>query len=168
MHDGRFSSLQEVIQFYSTGVQDNPDLDPALRTPGGQVVRLNLNQAQIDQLVAYLSTFTDNTFLTSSLFSDPFVTLPGDYTGDGVVNQADYDLWRASFGDTSALVADGNVDGVVDASDYILWRNNVGRTWLDLSTGSGTGLADVAVPEPATVALLISGLISAVMGRRRR
>ena len=32
MHDGRFSTLQEVIEFYNSGVQDNPSLDQALRT----------------------------------------------------------------------------------------------------------------------------------------
>jgi cytochrome c peroxidase len=167
MHDGRFSTLQEVIQFYSTGVQDNPDLDPVLRNPLGQVIRLNLNQTQIDQLVAYLNAFTDNTFLTSPLFSDPFVTLPGDYTGDGVVDQLDYDVWKSSFGDTSSLLADGNANGVIDSGDYVVWRNNVGRTWLDLATGSGTNLAS-AVPEPGAVVLLIFSVLFAMVGRRRR
>jgi cytochrome c peroxidase len=166
MHDGRFSTLQEVVQFYSTGVEDNANLDAVLRTPGGQVARLNLNQTQIDQLVAYLNTFTDNSFLTSSLFSDPFVTLSGDYTGDGVVDQADYDLWRSNFGDTSSLVADGNGDGVVDSGDYIVWRNNLGHTWQDLATGAGA-LTGAAVPEPATIVLLTFGLLLGLAPRRR-
>ena len=33
MHDGRFSTLQEVIEFYNSGVQDNPSLDQSLSNP---------------------------------------------------------------------------------------------------------------------------------------
>ena len=97
MHDGRFSTLEEVVQFYSSGVQDTPLLDPRLRDP----VQLNLTQEQINDIVAFLNTLTDNSFLTNSIFSDPFVTLPGDYNGDGVVDSADYVVWRKYFGDTT-------------------------------------------------------------------
>ena len=137
MHDGRFTSLEEVVQFYSTGVQDSQYLDPLLKTP----LQLNFTQQQIDQLVAFLNTLTDNTFLTSSLFSDPFVTLPGDYNGDGVVDEVDYNVWRGNFGDSTSLVADGNGDNVVDGADYLTWRKNVGKTWQDLATGAGGELA---------------------------
>ena len=75
--------------------------------------------------MAYLDTLTDDAFLTSDLFSDPFVTLPGDYDGNGVVEMADYNMWRASFGDTSSLAADGNGNQIVDAADYVFG----GKTW---------------------------------------
>ncbi len=152
MHDGRFTSLEEVVQFYSTGVQDSQYLDPLLKTP----LQLNFTQQQIDQLVAFLNTLTDNTFLTSSLFSDPFVTLPGDYNGDGVVDEVDYNVWRGNFGDSTSLVADGNGDNVVDGADYLIWRKNVGKTWQDLATGAGGELAGAPVPEPA--ALVLAGI----------
>src|SRR6185436_4302922 len=35
MHDGRFGSLEEVVDFYNAGVQSNPQLDGRLRAPGG-------------------------------------------------------------------------------------------------------------------------------------
>jgi hypothetical protein len=74
-------------------------------------------------------------FLPNSIVSA--VVLPGDYDLSGTVDDADYDLWRATFG-TSDLRADGNGDGAVDAADYSVWRNNMGAT-------SGTGTAVGAV-----------------------
>jgi cytochrome c peroxidase len=162
MHDGRFSSLQEVVEFYNAGVQDTPGLDFGLRDP----LQLGLTPVQVSQLVAYLETLTDPTFLTSPLFSDPFVTLPGDYSGDGVVDQADYDLWRSSFGDTTSLIADGNADGIVDAGDYALWRNNVGRIWLGLASGAGS-TSGAAVPEPGPIAVVVAALVGIVWRRQR-
>ncbi|HEY7770004.1 cytochrome-c peroxidase [Longimicrobium sp.] len=72
MHDGRFTSLHQVVSFYDTGVQPNPDLDPGLRGPDGKPRRLNLTPAQRNALVAYLETLTDHTQLTAQRFSDPF------------------------------------------------------------------------------------------------
>jgi cytochrome c peroxidase len=164
MHDGRFSTLEEVVQFYSSGVQDGQFLDPRLKDP----VQLNLTQEQIDDIVAFLNTLTDNSFLTNSMFSDPFVTLPGDYNGDGVVNTSDYQVWRSNLGDASALVADGDGSGVVDAADFVTWRKNLGRTWQDLAPGSGSGVAPGAVPEPASLALaLLAGSWVLTLRRRR-
>ena len=163
MHDGRFTSLEEVVEFYSTGVQDSQYLDPLLKTP----LQLNLTQQQIDQIVAFLNTLTDNTFLTSSLFSDPFVTLPGDYNGDGVVDGSDYNMWRDYFGDTTTLVADGNGDHVVDGADYVLWLKNVGKTWQDLATGAGGAVATASVPEPPGLVLAILAFICGWVYRAR-
>jgi cytochrome c peroxidase len=164
MHDGRFSSLQEVVNFYSSQVNDTPNLDGRLTNP----LQLNLTTEQIDDLVAFLNTLTDNTFLTSPLFSNPFVTLPGDYNGDGVVDAADYQVWRSNFGDTTSLLADGNRDGTVNMTDYLLWRSNVGRTWQSLGTDSGNGVGQNGVPEPAALVLGLLVISSIVFQRRRR
>ncbi|HEV3052988.1 MAG TPA: cytochrome c peroxidase [Longimicrobium sp.] len=72
MHDGRFTSLQQVVNFYNAGVQPNPDLDPRLRNPDGSPRRLNLTPAQRAALVAFLHTLTDSTFLSAPRFADPF------------------------------------------------------------------------------------------------
>ena len=77
MHDGRFATLEEVVEFYDSGVVDNPNLSPPLRNPpggpnGGQVRRLNLTTAQKTALVAFLKTFTDTNLAADPKYSDPF------------------------------------------------------------------------------------------------
>jgi cytochrome c peroxidase len=73
MHDGRFRTLAEVVEFYDNGVQPAPNLDQRLRGPNGQPRRLNLTPQQKAALVAYLGTLTDPTFLTAPKFATPFV-----------------------------------------------------------------------------------------------
>lgn len=163
MHDGRFISLEEVVEFYNSGVQDSEFLDQSLVDP----IHLDLTPEQVQQLVAYLNTFTDNVFLTSDLFSDPFVTLPGDYDGNGVVDAADFDVWMSSMGETDfSGNADGNGNQVIDAADYVIWRKNLGQSWQTIG-GSGTGSATTNAPEPSTIGLATLTLLGA-LGRRPR
>lgn len=72
MHDGRFSNLEQVVAHYNNGIRNHPNLDPSLRTPNGQPLRLNLAPAQQQEIVAFLNTLTDNQFLTDVKYSDPF------------------------------------------------------------------------------------------------
>jgi cytochrome c peroxidase len=72
MHDGRFSSLAQVVEFYNSGVQANPNLDRAMRDRNGNPQRLNLTQAEKAALVAFMATLTDQIFLTDPKFGDPF------------------------------------------------------------------------------------------------
>ena len=73
MHDGRFQTLEHVVDFYNTGVQNNANLDNRLRGPGGGgPIRLNLSVTQRNQLVAFMRTLTDNAFLTDPKFANPF------------------------------------------------------------------------------------------------
>lgn len=72
MHDGRFATLEEVVEFYNSGVVNHPNLSPPLRLPGGQPLRLNLTAAQKAALVAFLRTLTDPNLATDAKYSDPF------------------------------------------------------------------------------------------------
>ena len=74
MHDGRFTSLEQVVEFYNSGVQANANLDNRLRGNGGNggAQRLNLRTDEKAALVTYLRTLTDPTFLTAARFADPF------------------------------------------------------------------------------------------------
>ncbi len=72
MHDGRFASLREVVEFYARRVSGGPDLDPRLRGADGMPRRLDLNGEQVDALVAFMETLTDSAFLNAEKHSDPF------------------------------------------------------------------------------------------------
>lgn len=74
MHDGRFATLDEVIEHYNSGVQDHPNLDESVKdwsTSGP--MRLHLSEYQKSSLKAFLLTLTDEDFLNDPKFSDPFV-----------------------------------------------------------------------------------------------
>jgi len=69
MHDSRFATLEEVVNFYSSGVkQSSPNLDEHMIPFGAG---LNLTTQEKADLVAFLKTFTDPIFLKNKNFSDP-------------------------------------------------------------------------------------------------
>lgn len=72
MHDGRFDTLREVIDHYSNGIQNDPDLDPILEDNRGRPIRPNFSRQERDALVAFLNTLTDDTLAADERFSDPF------------------------------------------------------------------------------------------------
>lgn len=71
-------------------------------------------------------------------------SLPGDFNGDGVVNSADYTVWRSNF------------DAPYTSADYTVWRDNFGAT----------APSTVSVPEPATIFLLTFAALAAPVSRR--
>ncbi|MBK9338635.1 MAG: c-type cytochrome [Lewinellaceae bacterium] len=77
MHDGRFQTLEEVIEHYNSGVQNGPALDNRLRIPpgqpnAGQPLRLNLSADDKAALAAFLRTLTDDALLVDEKFATPF------------------------------------------------------------------------------------------------
>lgn len=71
MHDGRFDTLAQVVDFYDHGIQDGPALDPRLRQ-GGRPQRLHLSAEDRAALVAFLMTLSDRKFTTDERFANPF------------------------------------------------------------------------------------------------
>lgn len=72
MHDGRFATLEEVVEHYNSGIQAHPTLSPALTDTNGNPVRLNLTSSEKAALVAFLKTLTDNSVSTEIKWSNPF------------------------------------------------------------------------------------------------
>ncbi|RYU79604.1 cytochrome-c peroxidase [Hymenobacter persicinus] len=70
MHDGRFQTLQQVLDHYSHGVQESPTLDAALRRPAGPL-GLTLTARDKSDLLAFLATLTDQEFTTDPRLGPP-------------------------------------------------------------------------------------------------
>ncbi len=76
MHDGRFSTLEEVVEHYNSGLQPHPNIEDRLTVEnqiGGTPYQLNLTEYQKSALVAFLKTLTDHPLIADPRFSDPFV-----------------------------------------------------------------------------------------------
>jgi cytochrome c peroxidase len=71
MHDGRFDTLEKVIDHYSTGVKPHANLDPRMRQLD-RARHLRFTESEKAALVAFLKTLTDEAFLTDPKFSDPW------------------------------------------------------------------------------------------------
>jgi hypothetical protein len=112
---------------------------------------------QVDSLAFY-----DEPRVPSDLMPD------ADYNNNGIVDAADYVIWRKHFGtignpgevpgDGTADDVNGFPDGDVDQFDHAFWRANFGSP-----VASASGLADAGsnVPEPATALLAIIALLTA-------
>ncbi|MBL7944050.1 MAG: cytochrome-c peroxidase, partial [Flavobacteriales bacterium] len=75
MHDGRFNSLEEVVEHYNSGVQPHPFLDDRLTSDsqvGGAPYQLQLTETEKAALVDFLHTLTDHVLVNDEKFSDPF------------------------------------------------------------------------------------------------
>lgn len=73
MHDGRFATLRDVVDHYSEGVQDHPNLSPILRNEDGSVRHLNLSETDKQALIDFLKLTKDRTIQTAEHLSDPFI-----------------------------------------------------------------------------------------------
>lgn len=72
MHDGRFETLEEVIDFYSEGIQNHDNLDQKLRGSDGKAKQMNFSNQEKQDLIAFLHTLTDDAMMSAERFSDPF------------------------------------------------------------------------------------------------
>jgi hypothetical protein len=91
------------------------------------------------------------------------VDVPGDYNQDGIVNAADYVVWRNHDGTGFALPnRNPALMGNIGAGDYAFWAQNYGST-------SGAGSSTVsAVPEPASLGLILAALLATGANRNRQ
>jgi hypothetical protein len=82
----------------------------------------------------------------------------GDYDHDGIVDAADYTLWRSSLGQTVPLgtAADGNLNGTIDAGDYEVWKGHFGQS-------AASAASAAAVPEPTGALLALLAFSSGLM-----
>ncbi|MCG8327255.1 MAG: c-type cytochrome [Chitinophagales bacterium] len=74
MHDGRFATLEEVVEHYNSGIKPHANLDDTLRDLLNPAYpkRLNLSDDEKDALIAFLHTLTDRELMADAKFADPF------------------------------------------------------------------------------------------------
>lgn len=70
MHDGRYKTLEEVIEFYNSGIQLSPTLDPIM-TKASFENGLQLSAQEKADLLAFLHALSDSTFLNNPAHSAP-------------------------------------------------------------------------------------------------
>jgi len=68
MHDGRFATLEEVIDHYDMGGHASATIDPMMKLQG---IGLSLSPQDKADLVAFLETLTDSEFVENEAFHDP-------------------------------------------------------------------------------------------------
>lgn len=73
MHDGRFANLEQVVEHYSSGVQNHPNLSNQLRGQNGQPQNRNFSNGDKAALVAFMNTLTDTDFINDVRYSNPFL-----------------------------------------------------------------------------------------------
>lgn len=93
---------------------------------------------------------------------------PGDYNNNGVVDAADYAVWRNSVGMSvpSGTGADGSGNGSVGSEDYTFWRTRFGNALGSASGGSFDGVG-ASVPEPSGIIITFVTVFVAIYSRRR-
>lgn len=69
MHDGRFSTLEAVLDFYDSGMVDNGNVEESLKREDGSF-GITLSTSEKESLIAFLKTLTDNEFLNDERFSE--------------------------------------------------------------------------------------------------
>jgi len=71
MHDGRFKTLREVLDFYSNGVHNSVNIDSkmAFVNRGG----MHFTELEKEKILAFLNTLTDSSFITDPEFGNPFL-----------------------------------------------------------------------------------------------
>jgi hypothetical protein len=125
-----FDHAQEIGEVLASGVPASTAIVPATLSAGG-----------LHALTALVTGADGSTVRTTNIVTVLTAPVPGDYNGDGAVDASDYVVWRKNNG---------------SQTDYNLWRANFGK-----AVGSGAALpaterSSTAVPEPATLVLLLA------------
>ncbi len=164
-----FSNDQDEVRFWLDPELDQVPLDTASNSGASSAA---VNPASWNNVylrhVGLAAHKIDEIRLETDFFSvAPSVAareLPGDYNGNGVVDAADFIVWRKNVGAATLNNRDPNGMGVVGPADYDFWRSHFGQTAG--SGGGGLGGGDAfattsAVPEPNAIWLVAIGAVAA-------
>jgi hypothetical protein len=152
---------------FSAGSTPNFFDNGTTRTTGGVYISLGTSTVVGESM--FIGSVT--TIVRNNLGSSP------DYNGNGIVDAADYTVWRDTLGQMGiGLAADGNRNGTVDQPDYDFWKANFGLLIPGAGSaaneasravlGPDSAISAVSVPEPALGTLLL-GATGVLLLRRR-
>ncbi|WP_425400169.1 hypothetical protein [Aeoliella sp.] len=145
---GADSEVDFTVEIDFLGTGDWEEFDTFSVSPGEQFEYI-FESGYSAHWIRFRSSTATNA--TAQLVYESTTPLPGDYNRDGQVDQADYQIWKDSFGAFGSQLADGNGDGAVNLADYTVWRNN-----LRSQVASSAELLSQSVPEPGTLELVVS------------
>ena len=126
-------------------------------SPDGTTVTVKTYSPFLDEW-----SYASDEFFTMQL-SPLAPLLPGDYNDDGLVDAADYTVWRDNLGAPAGTLANDVDGGVIGPAQYATWKGSFGMA----SGAGGNSLQNATVPEPASAWLVLTGL-AVVLGRLRR
>jgi cytochrome c peroxidase len=72
MHDGRFQTLEQVVDHYSSGIKEHNNLNPELKNVDGTPRKFNFSPAEKAALVTFLRSLSDEKMVADARFSSPF------------------------------------------------------------------------------------------------
>jgi hypothetical protein len=163
-----FDSLQITGGANLDGTLDVSLIDGFVPGPGDSFIILNAAAGIVDTFATEILPAVGGGLLLEVEYGAEDVVLNtvgvlGDYNLNGIVDAADYTVWRDSLGQMgTTLAANGNRNDRIDAGDYDVWRAHFGQI-----AGSGSAAnANAAVPEPSTLWMLLAGILT--MSSRRR
>ena len=130
-----------------------------LKRPGETLTEEVLDKIDriVDSAISNWERMTDERGSLVNKSAIPAPT-PGDYNQNGVVDAADYTLWRDNLGTTNVLPNDA-LGGTIGQGQYTQWKTNFGNT-------NGTGSTS-SVPEPASLVLALFISLLIVVHRHR-
>jgi hypothetical protein len=130
---------------------------------GGLVDLGNAFRVGATQDLVFRYRTSGGAFLDAAVQYITSAAVAGDYNNNGIVDTADYVIWRKKLGPGSLPNEGGISPGVVDQADYNFWRSRYGAT-----SGSGAALGASAVPEPGTLLLCLGSAIAGMLISARR
>lgn len=107
-----------------------------------------------------IGLYVDFAFTALTLAGAPIPGVAGDYNADGVVDAADYTLWRDNLDAPPGTLPNDADGGPIGLPQYNTWKTNFG-----LVAGGGA-LSSIAIPEPAALSLALE--LGFIFYRRRQ
>ncbi len=162
-----YDSLTIAGEATLNGLLDVSVLEGYMPPPGMQFTVLTASDITDNGLVLAGSAANQFDMLVSStsvVLQAIAAGLDGDYNNDGVVNLADYAVWRDNLGATAGTLPNDPHTGAIGVAQYSTWKSNFGA-----NSASGSAASQIAnVPEPSALILLGVGFALTLVSSRRR